>query len=137
MLLVMFVLNLYITPQHFIDVSTFNLRFNNHRKEKKAKKYNFSLQTLINIISNHNFQRKAYKKSNENFCKRMVSIKNLRMSKKWNSVTVIFRLQYCISSCFIVSLNPIDTKPAQVAIMVINDIKCDMRKQNSENFSIW
>ena len=96
MLLVMFVLNLYITPQHFIDVSTFNLRFNNHRKDKKAKRYNFSLQTLINIISNHNFQREAYKKSNENFCKRMVSIKNLRMSKKWNYVTVIFRLQYCI-----------------------------------------
>ena len=52
-------LNLDITPQHLIYVSTFNLRFNNHRKDKKAKKYNFSLQTLINIVSNHNFQREA------------------------------------------------------------------------------
>ena len=45
------------------------------------------------------------------------------MSKRQNSVTVIFRSEYCIDTYFADGWNTINIESAQDAIMVIYDVK--------------
>ena len=45
------------------------------------------------------------------------------MSKRQNSVTVIFRSEHCIDTYFVDGWNPINIETAQDAIMVIYDVK--------------
>ena len=138
--------------------TAFNSRLNSHRKEIKAK-------TLILVCkqfqtSNYNFQRDAKftliqkKKKKEKEKKEIcynrtvnektfecslypVLIKNLMMSKKISSVSVIFNSEYCTNTYLNNSWNRINTEAAQHAIMVIYDVKYDnIQKDNSENFTI-
>ena len=62
-----------------------------------------------------------------------VLIKNLMMSKKRSSVTVIFRSEYCTNTYLNNSWNRINTEAAQHAIMVIYDVKYD----NIQKTQFW
>ena len=55
------------------------------------------------------------------------------MSKRRNSITVIFRSEYYIDTYFIDNWNPVNTEAAPGAIMINWDVRYDnIRKYNSE-----